>query len=83
MKKSEVVLLSLIDDFKSRITDVGWNFRVIINEFLKFNVVGTFNFFFCWVLYEALYWVDLWPAHTAVAAWAVSNAIGNLSLIHI
>ena len=78
MKKSEVVLLGLIDDFKSRITDVGWNFRVIINEFLKFNVVGTFNFFFCWILYEALYWVDLWPAHTAVAAWAVSNAIGNI-----
>ena len=71
-------LLSLIDDFKRRINDVGWTFRVIINEFLKFNIVGTFNFFFALALYEVLYWVDLWPAHTAVAAWAVSTAIGNV-----
>ena len=70
--------LSLIDDFKRRINDVGWTFRVIINEFLKFNIVGTFNFFFALALYEVLYWVDLWPAHTAVAAWAVSTAIGNV-----
>jgi len=78
MKKSEAVFLSLIGDFKSRVTDVGWNFRTIINEFLKFNIVGTFNFFFALTLYEVLYWVDLWPAHTAVAAWAVSTAIGNV-----
>ena len=71
-------LLSLVDDFKRRINDVGWTFRVIINEFLKFNIVGTFNFFFALALYEVLYWVDLWPAHTAVAAWAVSTAIGNV-----
>ncbi|MBR84572.1 MAG: hypothetical protein CMA85_01310 [Euryarchaeota archaeon] len=71
-------LLSLIDDFKRRVNNVGWNFRIIINEFLKFNIVGTFNFFFALALYEALYWVDLWPAHTAVAAWAVSTAIGNV-----
>lgn len=71
-------LLSLIGDFKRRINDVGWTFRVIINEFLKFNIVGTFNFFFALALYEVLYWVDLWPAHTAVAAWAVSTAIGNV-----
>jgi len=73
-----VEFLSLIDDFKRRINDVGWTFRVIINEFLKFNIVGTFNFFFALALYEVLYWVDLWPAHTAVAAWAVSTAIGNV-----
>tara|TARA_B100000029_G_scaffold146783_1_gene142108 strand:- start:997 stop:1485 length:489 start_codon:yes stop_codon:yes gene_type:complete len=73
-----VELLSLIGDFKRRINDVGWTFRVIINEFLKFNIVGTFNFFFALALYEVLYWVDLWPAHTAVAAWAVSTAIGNV-----
>ena len=78
MKKSEAVLLSLIGDFKRRVADVGWTFRIIINEFLKFNIVGTFNFFFALVLYEVLYWVDLWPAHTAVAAWAVSTAIGNV-----
>ena len=78
MKKSEVVLLSLIGDFKSRVVDVGWTFRKIINEFLKFNVVGTFNFFFALALYEVLYWIDLWSAHTAVAAWAVSTAIGNV-----
>ena len=63
---------------RERIEDVGWTFRVMLNEFLKFNIVGIFNSAFALVLYEALYWVDLWPAHTAVAAWAVSSAIGNV-----
>ena len=57
---------------QERIEDVGWTNRVMLHEFLNFNIIGTFNFFFALVLYEALYWVDLWSAHTAVAAWAVS-----------
>lgn len=63
---------------QERIEDVGWTNRVMLHEFLNFNIVGTFNFFFALVLYEVLYWVDLWSAHTAVAAWAVSSAIGNV-----
>jgi putative flippase GtrA len=63
---------------RERIEDVGWTFRVMLNEFLKFNIVGIFNSAFALVLYEVLYWVDLWPSHTAVAAWAVSSAIGNV-----
>ena len=55
---------------RERIEDVGWTNRVMLYEFLNFNIVGTFNFFFALVLYEVLYWVDLWAAHTAVAAWA-------------
>ena len=63
---------------QKRIDAVGWTNRVMLYEFLKFNIAGTFNFFFALVLYETLYWVDLWSAHTAVAAWAVSSAIGNV-----
>ena len=63
---------------QERIEEVGWTNRVMLYEFLNFNIVGTFNFFFALVLYEVLYWVDLWSAHTAVAAWAVSSAVGNV-----
>ena len=63
---------------RERIDDVGWTFKVMLNEFLKFNLVGIVNSTFALVLYEALYRVDLWPSHTAVAAWAVSCAIGNI-----
>lgn len=63
---------------QERIDAVGWTNRVMLLEFLKFNIAGTFNFVFALVLYETLYWVDLWSAHTAVAAWAVSSAIGNV-----
>jgi len=63
---------------RERAEEVGWDKGVMIYEFLKFNIAGTFNFIFALVLYEALYWVDLWSAHTAVAAWAVSSAIGNV-----
>ena len=63
---------------RERIEDVGWTYGVMLREFMKFNVTGTFNSAFALVLYEVLYWVDLWPAHTAVAAWAVSSAIGNV-----
>ena len=63
---------------RERIEDVGWTYRVMLNEFLKFNIVGIFNSSFALILYEVLYWVDLWPSHTAVAAWAVSSAIGNV-----
>ena len=63
---------------RERLEDVGWTRGVMLHEFLKFNVAGTFNFLFALVLYEILYWIDLWSAHTAVAAWAVSCAIGNV-----
>ena len=63
---------------RKRLDDVGWTKRVMLYEFLRFNIAGTFNFFFALVLYEVLYWVDLWPAHTAVSAWAISSAIGNI-----
>ena len=63
---------------RRRLDDVGWTKRVMFYEFLRFNIAGTFNFFFALLLYEFLYWLDLWPAHTAVAAWAVSSAIGNV-----
>ena len=63
---------------RTRLDDVGWTNRVMLYEFLRFNIAGTFNFFFALLLYEFLYWFDLWPAHTAVAAWAVSSAIGNV-----
>jgi putative flippase GtrA len=63
---------------QERIKDVRWTHRVMLYEFLKFNIAGTFNFLFALALYEVLYWVDLWPAHTAVAAWAVSSTIGNV-----
>ena len=63
---------------RERIDDVGWTFKVMVNEFLKFNLVGIVNSTFALVLYEVLYRVDLWPPHTAVAAWAVSCAIGNI-----
>ena len=63
---------------RERIDDVGWTFKVMLNEFIKFNLVGIVNSTFALVLYEVLYRVDLWPSHTAVAAWAVSCAIGNI-----
>jgi putative flippase GtrA len=63
---------------RARIEDVGWTPRVMFQEFLKFNIVGIFNSTFALVLYEFLFWVDIWPSHTAVAAWAVSCAIGNV-----
>ena len=63
---------------RERIEDAGWTFRVMLNEFLKFNVVGVFNSAFALALYELLYWVEIWPSHAAVAAWAVSCAIGNV-----
>ena len=63
---------------RERIEDVGWTYRGMLHEFLRFNIVGIFNSSFALVLYEVLYWVDLWPSHTAVAAWAVSSAIGNV-----
>ena len=59
---------------RERIEDVGWTFRVMLNEFLRFNIVGVFNSAFALVLYETLYWIEIWPTHTAVVA---------LSLIHI
>lgn len=63
---------------RERIDDVGWTFTVMFNEFIKFNIVGVFNSSFALLLYEVLFWVDIWPSHTAVAAWAVSSAIGNI-----
>ena len=63
---------------RERIEDGGWTCRVMLNEFLRFNVVGGFNSAFAWVLYETLYWIEIWPTHTAVVAWAVSCAIGNV-----
>jgi len=61
-----------------RIDDVGWTRRVMFGEFLKFNIVGIFNSSFALILYEVLFWIDIWPAHTAVAAWIVSCIIGNV-----
>ena len=39
---------------RERIEDVGWTFRVMLNEFLRFNIVGVFNSAFALVLYETL-----------------------------
>ena len=74
MKHNEKTMLRM----RERLEDVGWTRGVMLHEFLKFNVAGTFNFLFALALYEILYWIDLWSAHTAVAAWAVSCAIGNV-----
>ena len=70
--------MKMIFNIRKRAKDIGWNNKVMLYEFFKFNIAGTFNFIFALVLYEILYWVDLWPGHTAVAAWAVSCAIGNV-----
>ena len=74
MKHDEKTMMRM----RERLEDVGWTRGVMLHEFLKFNVAGTFNFLFALVLYEILYWIDLWSVHTAVAAWAVSCAIGNV-----
>ena len=39
---------------RERIDDVGWTFRVMLNEFLSFNIVGDYNSAIAMVLYETL-----------------------------
>ncbi len=70
--------MGLMSDFRIRVDDVGWSARVIFNEFMKFNIVGCFNSAFAFLLYLMLYQINLWDAHTAVAAWVVSSIIGNI-----
>ena len=70
--------MGLMSDFRTRVDDVGWSARVIFNEFMKFNIVGCFNSAFAFLLYLMLYQINLWDAHTAVAAWVVSSIIGNI-----
>lgn len=67
-----------IGDLRKRATDVGWTSRVVFREFMRFNVTGCFNTAFSFTLYQILYWVNIWDAHTAVSAWVVSNIIGNV-----
>lgn len=73
-----VLRMDWITDFRTRVDDVGWSARVVFNEFMKFNLVGCFNSAFGFLLYYILYQINLWDAHTAVAAWVVSSIIGNI-----
>ncbi len=67
-----------IMDLKTRVADVGWTSGTVYREFMRFNITGCFNSAFSFALYQTLYWVNLWDAHTAVSAWVVSNIIGNV-----
>ena len=64
--------------FKGRVADVGWTSGKMLCEFMRFNITGCFNSAFAFILYELLYRVNIWDAHTAVAAWVVSSIIGNV-----
>jgi len=70
--------MGFLSDFKIRVSEVGWTSSTVFREFMRFNVTGCFNTAFAFTLYQILYWINIWDAHTAVSAWIVSNVIGNV-----
>ena len=44
-----------INDFKDRVTDVGWTSGTVFREFMRFNVTGCFNSAFAFAIYQILY----------------------------
>ena len=65
-------------NLNERMVAIEWTPKKMIHEFMKFNITGTFNTAFAFLLYEIFYWLNLWDSHRAVAAWVVSAFIGQV-----
>ncbi len=55
---------------------VKWTPKKMLKEFMRFNIVGTFNTSIRFIFYVFFYWANVWAAHRAVTAWILSSIFG-------
>ena len=61
-----------------RMVAVKWTPKKMINEYVKFNIVGIFNSIFAFIIYELFYWINLTDTYRPQAAWAACILIGQI-----
>jgi len=61
-----------------RMMAVKWTPKKMINEYIKFNIVGIFNSIFAFIIYELFYWINLSDTYRPQAAWAACILIGQI-----
>ena len=61
-----------------RMLAVKWTPKKMINEYVKFNIVGIFNSIFAFIIYELFYWINLSDTYRPQAAWAACILIGQV-----
>jgi len=73
-RKIKVKMTTLND----RMVAVKWTPKKMINEYVKFNIVGIFNSIFAFIIYELFYWINLSDTYRPQAAWAACILIGQI-----
>jgi putative flippase GtrA len=67
-----------MDTLNDRMLAVKWTPKKMINEYVKFNIVGIFNSIFAFIIYELFYWINLSDTYRPQAAWAACILIGQV-----
>jgi putative flippase GtrA len=65
-------------NLNDRMVAVKWTPKKMINEYVKFNIVGIFNSIFAFIIYELFYWINLSDNYRPQAAWAACILIGQI-----
>ena len=66
-----------VDQAKSGLSEEDYSVREMIVEYLRFNIIGTLNVLFFFMLNYLLNWLDL-SAYKSLTVWAPSWLIGAL-----
>tara|TARA_B100001179_G_C18535576_1_gene379172 strand:- start:57 stop:638 length:582 start_codon:yes stop_codon:yes gene_type:complete len=67
-----------MDNLNERMVAIEWTPRTMIDEYIRFNITGTFNSIFAYLIYELFYWINLTDAYRSQAAWAACILIGQI-----
>ena len=67
-----------MDTLNDRMLAVKWTPKKMINEYVRFNIVGIFNSIFAFIIYELFYWINLSDNYRPQAAWAACILIGQI-----
>lgn len=67
-----------MNTLNDRMVAVKWTPKKMINEYVKFNIVGIFNSIFAFIIYELFYWINLSDNYRPQAAWAACILIGQI-----
>lgn len=67
-----------MNNLNMRMEAVSWTPKVMMKEYVRFNITGIINTSIFFLIYEFFYWLVLWNDHRAVSAWVVAAIISQI-----